>query len=57
MLDDGELKLSDLMKETVCRDACRAARPSNIAAISATHGNVSEYHTCLPRRSSRTIPA
>ena len=25
MLDDGELKLSDLMKETVCRDACRAA--------------------------------
>lgn len=25
MLDDGEIKLSDIMKETVCRDACRAA--------------------------------
>ncbi len=25
MLDDGELKLSDLVKENVCRDACRAA--------------------------------
>ena len=25
MLDDGELKLADLVKEVVCRDACRAA--------------------------------
>lgn len=25
MLDDGELKLTDLLKDVVCRDACRAA--------------------------------
>ena len=25
MLDDGEIKISDLLKDVVCRDACRAA--------------------------------
>lgn len=25
MLDDGELKLTDLLKDVICRDACRAA--------------------------------